>query len=87
MLFPDCGGTRLQLRVRPDGDRLPVVGAVLRDPDGSARAAQVAALTAGRGAALLVEHGHGAFTRPGLRGHRADGSGWAPLFGSTRVAT
>ncbi|MGH8861417.1 MAG: alpha-galactosidase, partial [Jatrophihabitantaceae bacterium] len=76
LLFPATGPTRLLLD-RPD-DGLPIVRRIGGTPD-------AAALTAHRGTPLLVEHSRGSFARPGLRGHRPDGSAWSTRFVTTSV--
>jgi alpha-galactosidase len=80
-IFPASGRTRLLLDA--DGHRLPVIRCVgdLRDLD----AEQAAATTRHRGCPLLIEHAHDAFARPGLRGHRLDGSAWSPAFRPTDI--
>ena len=78
LLFPASGPTRL-LVDRPD-DGLPVVRRIGGSED-------AAALTAHRGTPLLIEHSRGSYARPGLRGHRADGSGWSTRFVTTGVTT
>ena len=71
MLFPTSGPTRLLLD-RPD-DGLPVVRRVGGADD-------ALALSGNRGTPLLIEQWRGSFARPGLRGHRPDGSGWSTRF-------
>jgi alpha-galactosidase len=79
LIFPASGPTRLLVEQPDDG--LPVVRRVGADLDGAA------ALTARRGTPLLIEHSRGTFARPGLRGHRHDGSAWSPRFVTTSVTT
>lgn len=76
LVFPAFAPTRLLLD-RPD-DGLPIV----RRVGGSADAA---ALTTHRGTPLLIEHSRGSYARPGLRGHRTDGSAWSTRFVTTQV--
>ena len=78
LLYPQSGQTRLIVD-RPD-DGLPVVRRIGGDVD-------AAVLTAHRGTPLLIEHSRGSYARPGLRGHRVDGSGWSTRFVTTRVST
>jgi alpha-galactosidase len=40
---------------------------------------------AARGVSVLPEHGRGWMGRPGLSGHRLDGSAWSPLFTEVRT--
>jgi alpha-galactosidase len=82
MLFPALAAgaapvTRLAID-SPDG-RLPVVRwAGVAGPELEPGAGLVGLLGPRRGAPLLVEQAHGAYERPGLRGHRlADGRGGA----------
>ncbi len=78
LLYPQSASTRLLLD-RPD-DGLPIVRRIGGDVD-------AALLTAHRGTALLIEHSRGSYARPGLRGHRDDGSAWSTRFVTTRVST
>ena len=71
MLFPDSGPTRLLLD-RPD-DGLPIVRRIGGSDD-------ALALAGPRGTPLLIEQWRGSFARPGLRGHRPDGSDWSTRF-------
>jgi alpha-galactosidase len=78
LLYPQSGQTRLLID-RPD-DGLPIVRRIGGDID-------AAVLTAHRGTPLLIEHSRGSYARPGLRGHRADGSGWSSRFVTSNVST
>jgi alpha-galactosidase len=60
------------LMLRPLPDRLPEI-AWFGVPLG-------AAPPAGRGVSVLPEHARGWTGRPGLLGHRLDGTAWSPLF-------
>ncbi|HEY2297345.1 MAG TPA: alpha-galactosidase [Jatrophihabitans sp.] len=71
VLFPPSGPTRLLLD-RPD-DGLPIVRRIGGPAD-------AVALTAHRGTPLLIEHSRGSYARPGLRGHRGDGTAWSTRF-------
>jgi alpha-galactosidase len=86
LIFPSSGPTRLLLD-RPDG-RLPVVRAVGALQD--LTPAEAGGLARHPGAPLLVEHAHGSFARPGMRGHRitAAGSGrdWSTAFRPVAIA-
>ena len=64
------GNGALVLRAAPD--RLPEI-AWFGVPLGGAP-------PAGRGVSVLPEHGRGWMGRPGLLGHRLDGTAWSPLF-------
>lgn len=81
LLFPSSGPILLLLDELPD--RLPVVRAIGAFDDATADEALATASTH-RGAPLLIEHAHGSFARPGLRGYRlvegATGRDWSTAF-------
>ncbi len=66
MWFPtdSASGTRLLLDLQSEPERLPLLRPGIGAP----------------GMPLLVEHARATYSRPGLRGHRPDGSAWSPLF-------
>jgi alpha-galactosidase len=78
----DPSSTRLVLSTDDGG--LPVVRWLGRVGDASADEITAAA-GPWLGCPLLVEHYRGAFTRPGLRGHRLSGGGWSTAFRTTDV--
>ena len=70
MLFPVAGSDAgLRLDADREPDRLPVLRSTIDGP----------------GTPLLVEHSRFTLTRPGLQGHRLDGSGWSTLFRPTSI--
>jgi alpha-galactosidase len=81
LIFPSSGPTRLLLD--PCGDQLPIVRRVGALAGTDAAAAIAAAQH--RGTPLLIEHSRGSYSRPGLRGHRPDGSAWSTAFRPTDI--
>lgn len=102
MLFPARAAqhpvttTRLAIDADTRPERLPVVRwAGVAHPDEDVDASLLAILGSQQGTPLLLEHAHGAFERPGLRGHRlaespgedsrdVAGRGWTTAFGPVR---
>jgi alpha-galactosidase len=68
-----AGQGRTTLVLDTAGDGLPRV-------TWAGYAADASPVPGGPAMPLLGEHAHARFTRPHLRGHRADGSGWSTLF-------
>ena len=92
MLFPATAGTDATTRLLIDEttrpDRLPVVVWLGADGAEVGTAGALGLGGVGRGASLLLEHAHGAFERPSLRGHRlADPTGDARNVGGRSWTT
>ena len=104
-IFPTAPTESAATRLVLDGDthpaRLPVVRWLGADAGAGFDAASAAALLGEwRGTPLLMEHAHGVFERPGLRGHRlaarahessvgardVAGRAWTTAFSPSRVA-